>query len=104
MPDGVSLSAHETTCLFLSLTDALQQLSSERFPTGLDLSVQVQDRTLSFTADQVASGLASRRLAGLMNVIQAAKSQKKSLTDMQTRKPVLHADVANILDALRNKP
>ncbi|MEL7232595.1 MAG: hypothetical protein AAGJ85_08815, partial [Pseudomonadota bacterium] len=60
--------------------------------------------TLSFNSDQIASGLALHRLIGLISVIRAAKPQRNPRADMQTRKPVLHADVANILDALRNKP
>lgn len=104
MADGVTLAqAQQMPSLLLSLEDAVETLEAGQFPSDTELTVQVRDNLLTFSLDAVVTGAAHRRLSGLLQVINALQNGKTSFEALQRRKPVLHADVAQILDALRSK-
>ena len=101
--ESVPLTKLDHAALFMDISEALGLLRTNRFPANTELTVLVQDRAVSFSPDQIASGVATRRLSGLSSVLAAMQQIPKPHLDVQNRKPVLHAGVAPILDALRNK-
>ena len=103
MADGVTLAqAQQMPSLLLSLEGAVEALEAGQFPSDTELTVQVRDNLLTFSPDAVVTGAAHRRLAGLLLVMNTLQNGKMSFEALQRRKPVLHADVAQILDALRS--
>ncbi|MEL8055540.1 MAG: hypothetical protein AAGK66_05250 [Pseudomonadota bacterium] len=104
MADGVALNqTQHASSLFLDLEEAVRMLETAQLPSDTDLSVKVRDRILAFSAECISTGDAHRRLVGLLQVMSALQNTKIAPEALQRRKPVLHADVAQILDALRDR-
>lgn len=102
MPDGAQMNLRVTAGQSLGLADAINALKGSGF-TG-DLDVRVGEIVISCSAEDVASGAALQRLAGLSRLLSVTSEPPMSnVQALRLRKPVLHPGVAEILDALRQK-
>lgn len=102
MADGASMNLNDTPVVCLGLSEAIQLLQDGMLST--DITVQAEERILTFAKEDVQNGSALQRLMGLSRLLGVLKdSQTPNVQVLRSGKPVLHPRVAEILDALRQK-
>lgn len=100
MADHAGLDMIQPNLQVSSLSEAISLLKSGAGDEGL--CVSLGERTLTFSAIDVANGGALQRLSGLQRVLNTLSvPHHDKVQPLRSGRPVLHPRVAEILDALR---